>query len=166
MVLARHGRETRGKKTDTGASAANGGRLRFDYHVDEVNKLKMIKNRLPGHRWSNRAFPRNHADLDPHPHHSPKSLACIVPSRRRMRQQEDSASDFRLELRLWVELPKQARLEKFRIVACKRHPPVAVTAFADMLLNERNVRDRDRFVVSIRFSQVLSVVADRAANPL
>jgi hypothetical protein len=64
---ARHGRETRGKKTNAGASAANGGRLRFDYHVDEVNKLKMIKNRLPGHRWSNRAFPRIHADLDPHP---------------------------------------------------------------------------------------------------
>jgi hypothetical protein len=33
------------------------GRLRFDYHVNEVNKLKMIKNRLPGHRWSNRALP-------------------------------------------------------------------------------------------------------------
>ena len=64
---ARHGRKARGKKTDAGASAANDGRLRFDYHVDGVNKLKMIKNRLPGHRWSSRAFPRNYADLDPHP---------------------------------------------------------------------------------------------------
>jgi hypothetical protein len=61
-------RKIRGKKTDAGASAADGGRLRFDYVVDDVNKPKMIKNQLPRSRWSNRAFPPNHADLDPHPH--------------------------------------------------------------------------------------------------
>jgi hypothetical protein len=60
-------REIREKKTDARASAADGGRLRFDYVVDDVNKPKMTINRLPGYRWTNRAFPRNHADLDRHP---------------------------------------------------------------------------------------------------
>src|ERR1022692_857611 len=68
MLLKRLARKTRGKKTDAGASAADGGRLRFDYLVDDVNKPNMIKNQLPRSRWSNRAFPPNHADLDPHPH--------------------------------------------------------------------------------------------------
>src|ERR1035441_7131279 len=68
MLLKRLARKIRGKKTDAGASAADGGRLRFDYLVDDVNKPNMIKNQLPRSRWSNRAFPPNHADLDPHPH--------------------------------------------------------------------------------------------------
>jgi Reverse transcriptase (RNA-dependent DNA polymerase) len=42
-------------------------RPRFDYAVNDVNKPKITLNRLPGHRWSNRAFPRNYAALDPHP---------------------------------------------------------------------------------------------------
>src|ERR1017187_9538281 len=67
MLLKRLARKIRGKKTDAGASAADGGRLRFDYLVDDVNKPNMIKNQLPRSRWSNRAFPPNHADLDPHP---------------------------------------------------------------------------------------------------
>jgi hypothetical protein len=61
--------EIREKQTDAGASAADGGRLRVGYVVDDLNKPKRTENRLPGHRWSNRAFPQNHAVLDPHPHH-------------------------------------------------------------------------------------------------
>jgi len=46
-------------------------RLRVGYVLDDLNKLKkMIDNRLPGCWRSNRAFPRNPADLDPHPHRS------------------------------------------------------------------------------------------------
>ena len=67
-VSLRLAREIREKKTAAGASAADGGRLRFDYLVDDVNKPNMIKNQLPRSRWSNRAFPRNYAALDPHPH--------------------------------------------------------------------------------------------------
>jgi hypothetical protein len=56
------------RKLKIGASAADGGRPRFDYAVNDVNKPKITLNRLPEHRWSNRAFPRNYAALDPHPH--------------------------------------------------------------------------------------------------
>ena len=49
-VFLRLAREIREKKTDAGASAADGGRLRFDYVVDDVNKPKMNINRLPGNR--------------------------------------------------------------------------------------------------------------------
>src|SRR5260370_42583797 len=42
--VRRH-QDLREKKTDAGASAAGGGRPRFDYVVDDVNKPKMIKNR-------------------------------------------------------------------------------------------------------------------------
>lgn len=40
---ARHDREIREKKMDAGASAADGGRLRFDYVVDDLNKPKNNK---------------------------------------------------------------------------------------------------------------------------
>lgn len=43
----------------SGASAADGGRLRFDYLVDDINKTKITPNPLPEPRWSNRAFPQN-----------------------------------------------------------------------------------------------------------
>ena len=66
------------RKRDAGASAADGGRLRFCYVVNDVNKPKMIKNRLPGHWWSNRAFPQNQADLDPHRHPRPLSPWQLV----------------------------------------------------------------------------------------
>jgi hypothetical protein len=59
-------REIQQKKMQIGASAADGGRPRFDYVIDDVNKSKMTINRRPGHRWSNRVFLRNQADLDPH----------------------------------------------------------------------------------------------------
>ena len=63
---ARHEREIQQKKTDIGASAAEGGRLHLDYAQDEVNKPKMNPNRSPERRRPNRAFPQNQADLDPH----------------------------------------------------------------------------------------------------
>jgi hypothetical protein len=55
------------RKLQIRASAADGGRPRLVYALD-VNKPKMTINQLPGHRWSNRAFPQNQADLDPHRH--------------------------------------------------------------------------------------------------
>lgn len=64
---ARHERaEIQQKNTEIGASAADGGRPRLLYAVDDVNKPRMNPNRSPGRRRSNRAFPQNQADLDPH----------------------------------------------------------------------------------------------------
>jgi hypothetical protein len=62
---ARHEREIQEKKTQIGASAADGGNPRLLYAVDDINKLKMNPNRSPGRRRPNRAFPQNQADLDP-----------------------------------------------------------------------------------------------------
>jgi hypothetical protein len=39
----------------------------IDYVVNDINNPKMTSNPLSSHRWPNRAFPQNHADLDPHP---------------------------------------------------------------------------------------------------
>jgi hypothetical protein len=43
-------------------------------------------------------------------------------------------------------------------------PPAAVAALEDMLLDECKVRDRDRFVIAIGFSQVSGVIAERAGD--
>ena len=67
MVLRGMSAKSNRRKLKIGASAADGGRLRLVYAVDDVKKPKMIINRLPGHRWLNRAFPRNHAVLHPRP---------------------------------------------------------------------------------------------------
>ncbi len=65
---APHALEIQQKKTEIGASAADGGRPRLLYAVDDVNKPKMNPNRSPGRRRPSRAFPQNQADLDPHRH--------------------------------------------------------------------------------------------------
>src|SRR6202035_600126 len=62
-------------------------------------------------------------------------------------------------------MAEQAGLEEFAVGACEGGPSAAVAALAEMLLDERNVRHRDRFMVPIRLSQVPGVVADGAANP-
>jgi len=56
------------RRTDIGASAADGGRLPVGYEVDEVNKPKMTTKRPQGPQRPNRAFPHKDADLDPHRH--------------------------------------------------------------------------------------------------
>jgi hypothetical protein len=81
------------------------------------------------------------------------------------RQQEHPAGQLRVELRPWVEVVEQVRLEEFPVLACEAGPAAAVTALVDMPLDECSVRHRDRFMIPIRFSQVFRVIADGAANP-
>src|SRR5271168_2516200 len=54
-------------RTDAEASAADRGRMRLVYVLNDVRKPKKIQNPPPGHRRSNRAYPRNHALFDPRP---------------------------------------------------------------------------------------------------
>jgi hypothetical protein len=50
MVLRGMGEKSHTRKLRIGASAADGGRPRFDYVVDDVIKSMITENRLPGHR--------------------------------------------------------------------------------------------------------------------
>src|SRR5271168_4014773 len=73
-------------RTDAEASAADRGRMRLVYVLNDVRKPKKIQNPPPGHRRSNRAYPRNHALFDPRPHPSgihPTLLAlgAVIPAR-------------------------------------------------------------------------------------
>ena len=68
MVLRSRGAKSKAKKLRNGASAADGGRPRYDYVIDDINRSKISPNPAPEQRRSNRAFPRNHADLDRHLH--------------------------------------------------------------------------------------------------
>jgi hypothetical protein len=61
-------------------------------------------------------------------------------------------------------LQQQARLQEFGILAHELIPTIAIAAFGDMLLNQRQIRDRHRFMVSIFFAEVPGVVADCAAH--
>jgi hypothetical protein len=66
MVLRGMSAKSNRRKLKIAASAADGGRPRLLYAVDDLNKLRMNSNRSPGRRRPNRAFPQNQADLDPH----------------------------------------------------------------------------------------------------
>src|SRR5208282_3226204 len=68
MVLRGMTAKSNRRKLKIRASAADGGRPRLLYAVDDVNKPRMNPNRSPGRRRPNRAFPQNQADLDPHRH--------------------------------------------------------------------------------------------------
>jgi hypothetical protein len=83
---------------------------------------------------------------------------------RRTRQQKHPASQFGVQLRLRVVLQQQAGLQKLGIFECEVFPTPAVAAFTDMLLNQRKIRDRYRFVVSMRLAEMPCMVADRAAQ--
>jgi hypothetical protein len=63
-----------------------------------------------------------------------------------------------------VVLQQQAGLQEFGIFECEAVPTTAAAAFTDVLMDQRKIRDRYRFMVPMPLAEMPGVIEDRAAR--